>query len=292
MTGRARKASVASIVRIVAVAALTAFFSSYAPEATTVDGDAIVKAITEPAKPIEERLANAFKEQCELSCMDAAMKLQDPELTVFKRGDKLAELAPCLDRLRATIVQHKMKSHTRAADAVEHTDALLAEARLWHASETENNAGDRNFLNLSWGAGFGFSYALDDVIESAEIVNGKVRVTEDRTQQPRLVLEFHRYYVHGDESPVRFGQGPFVAVAAAEKDVLSGVGLGWMFGWRTREDQKGAGFSVGVGFILDADVKSLGKDFETNEPPPPGETSVRYEKKARWSALLFFTRTF
>jgi hypothetical protein len=81
-------------------------------------------------------------------------------------------------------------------------------------------------------------------------------------------------------------------VATDQDDVLAGVGLGFMFGWRTPQNTNGSGFSVGLGAILDANVKSLGDGFEENKPPPPGETSVRFEEKARWSALLFFTRTF
>jgi hypothetical protein len=277
----------------VAVAALATFFLSHPVEAESPETAEMARAITEPGRRIEERLANIFQKQGNLFCMDVARSLQDPKLTVFKRGEKLAELTQCVDRLRATTVRQEVEFGAQAADAVEYTDSLLAEARPWLASATEQNTGDRKFLNLSWGAGFGFSHAFDDVIENAEIVNGIVRITEDRTQQPRVVLEFHRYFGYDrTKTPVSFGVGPFVAVAAAENDVLSGVGAGVMFGWRSQEDAKGSGFSIGLGAILDGDVKSLGEGFEENEPPPPGETSVRFEEKARWSALVFFTRTF
>ena len=65
-----------------------------------------------------------------------------------------------------------------------------------------------------------------------------------------------------------------------------------MCGWKSKDETKGSGFSVGAGLILDGDVKSLGKGFEENKPPPGTETTVRFETKARGSWVVFFTRTF
>ena len=66
----------------------------------------------------------------------------------------------------------------------------------------------------------------------------------------------------------------------------------WTWGWKSKHPEKGSGFSVSIGAILDDDVKTLGEGFRANEPPPAGETAVRYETKARVSYLIFFTRTF
>jgi hypothetical protein len=82
-----------------------------------------------------------------------------------------------------------------------------------------------------------------------------------------------------------------VAVAATEDEVLSGVGIGLMYGRKSKAADTD-GFSIGLGVILDGKVKDLADGFEENQPPPPGETQVRFEEKARWSALLFVTRTF
>ncbi|MGH8222298.1 MAG: hypothetical protein ACREQZ_04925, partial [Woeseiaceae bacterium] len=84
----------------------------------------------------------------------------------------------------------------------------------------------------------------------------------------------------------------FLAVAAGTGDTVLGVGLGWMWGLKSNDPEDSEGFSIGIGVILDDDVKALGDGFEENQPPPPGETAVRFEEKSRPAALLFVTRTF
>jgi hypothetical protein len=49
---------------------------------------------------------------------------------------------------------------------------------------------------------------------------------------------------------------------------------------------------VGIGGILDGKIKSLAKGFEVDQPLPSGESGIRYEEKARWSYLVFVTRSF
>lgn len=147
------------------------------------------------------------------------------------------------------------------------------------------------FMGLNWGVGFGISVGFGDAIDDAEIVNGIVRVKSDKKQQPRAIFEFHHYFSCNRNHPLTQGCGPFLAVAATEDKLLSGVGIGFMYGLKAKEDSS-EGFSIGLGAILDGKVKNLGKGFKANEAPPSGETAVRFEEKARWSALLFVSRTF
>ena len=152
------------------------------------------------------------------------------------------------------------------------------------------------FYGLNWGIGFGFSIGRDDFIESAEIVDGVVRVTKDNTQQPRAVFEFHKYFGCklgrlATESHMS-GCGPFVAVAGSGDDLLSGVGLGLMYGLKSKDPGESDGFSIGIGAILDRDVKSLASGFTQDLAAPPGSSSVLLEEKSRWSWLVFVTRTF
>ena len=151
---------------------------------------------------------------------------------------------------------------------------------------------EENFLGLTWGVGLGYSFGRDRSIDDAESVGGVVRVKSELKQQPRALMEFHKYFWcnSGGTDGTR-GCGPFVAVAATSEKVLSGVGLGFMYGMKSREADS-EGFSIGLGVVLDAKVKDLADGFKPNEAPPTGETAVRYTTKSRWSTLLFVTRTF
>ena len=123
-------------------------------------------------------------------------------------------------------------------------------------------------------------------------MDGVVRVTSSKENQPRVFLESHKYFWCNDNGKDGTrGCGPFVAVAAKDDDVLGGVAIGFMYGRKT-EITSSEGFSVGIGAVLDADVNDLASGFVANQPPPGGETEVRLESKSRWSAVLFVTRTF
>jgi hypothetical protein len=119
-----------------------------------------------------------------------------------------------------------------------------------------------------------------------------------KTEQPRVILESHYYFTcKAYRDPPSQGElkracGPYFGVVTGQDDLLAGVSAGWIFGWKARDAAKGSGFSIGIGALLEGDVTSLGDGFEENEPPPPGEDTVRYKTEPRLSVLLFFTRTF
>lgn len=167
--------------------------------------------------------------------------------------------------------------------------SLLAEAE----AEERNVKSQVDFMGLSWGLGFGYSFATSGKrIDAASIVNGVVRAESSNKDQPRAILEFHKYFWCNKGRTIGTrGCGPFVGVAATQDDVLSGVAMGLMYGMKIRESDPD-GFSIGVGAILDDDVKDLGSGFKNGEAPPAGETAVRFRSKARWSGLVFVTRTF
>ena len=215
----------------------------------------------------------------------------DKRSTVFERAEAARAYESCMRTTFSQVqVAQSQTGNMVAANAITNLQsAVLTEASL----QLESAEAAESFMGLSWGLGFGYSIATDDIIESAEIVNGVVRATDDRTKQARLLLEFHRFFWCNDKQrSVERGCGPFVAIAASSDDILQGVGVGFMWGWKSKNATDSAGFSVGIGAILDNDVKSLADGFAENQPPPPGETEVRFKKEARWSGLLFVTRTF
>ncbi|MBB6096200.1 hypothetical protein HNQ60_005122 [Povalibacter uvarum] len=172
------------------------------------------------------------------------------------------------------------------ADRIVQPHVELAEASV---KETKSAT---EFMGLTWGLGFGYSFGEDEAIDDATIVDGVVRVNSRKKDQPRAVLEFHRYFwCNSGRTKLDRGCGPFVAVAASEDDVLAGVGVGFMYGRKSTPSDT-EGFSVGIGVVLDGNIKDLADGFKENEPPPGTETAVRYETKSRWSALIIVSRTF
>lgn len=225
--------------------------------------------------------------------------LESPEnLGLRKRVTWGRTAALCLrgyaDALNLAAVQAPSAEISIARKALA-TEFLATAAR----AEEEANEADAqaDFLGLNLGIGLGASYYFDDAIEEAEVVDGIVRVTKDRRAEPRVLLEFHRFLFPRkpgeDNQAIRYGHGPFVAVAAKEDDVLGGVAAGWMFGWKdTSKPDDSNAFTVGLGIILDAGVRTLADGFKEGQPLPSGETQVRFEEESRAAAVLIFTRTF
>ncbi len=154
---------------------------------------------------------------------------------------------------------------------------------------------EKDFMGLSFGVGIGASFSSGDRISAAEIgADGSVRATSDESQEPRVILESH-YYGWCKSEKCNAGErgfGPFFGIVAKDDKLISAFALGGMIGWKGDQEDKSDGFSIGFGAMLDSDVNSLADGFEKGQPLPPGETSISFETKSRWGAILFFTRTF
>jgi hypothetical protein len=220
----------------------------------------------------------------------------DNTKTVFERADAAREYEACLTRTLALMrATPDIARNAAAANAVQNLQvAVVADS----TSNRQTLEAAEDFMGLTWGLGFGYSFASDDLIEDAVVVNGVVRSTKDVSEKARVVFEYHRYFwCNKDKEDKRVqlldkGCGPFVGVAATKEDVLSGVAMGFMWGWKSPDKKENDGFSIGVGFVLDNDIKSLADGFSDGLPLPVGETAPRYETESRWSTLLFVTRTF
>ena len=151
------------------------------------------------------------------------------------------------------------------------------------------------FQGISFGVGVGVSFSDDDIISSAEIdASNLIVATKDETTQPRVILESHYYgwCKTAKCNAGKFGIGPYFGIVAKDDNLISAFSTGVMFGWKDSRDPSSAGFSLGIGAILDADVQSLADGYEEGQPLPPGETSIRFKTESKWGAILFFTRTF
>jgi hypothetical protein len=216
----------------------------------------------------------------------------DPQVsknkTVVERANDARGYERCMERTFGII-----NAATRQSEDVAAVEKIQRAVMTDVARLREDAEADEDFLGLKWGVGLGLSLG-DDFVEEAKLVDGVVRVTKDNSDQARVVFEYHKLFWCNDQGKsAERGCGPFVAAAATEEDVLSGVGLGFMFGWRAPKAKPGdEGFAIGFGFVLDNDVKALADGFEEGQPLPAGETDIRVEEKGRTSFLLFVTRTF
>lgn len=203
----------------------------------------------------------------------------------------------CTRALARAARMEAARSVGQAAVSLELLAAEMEKAEADAATGAKERAGQETFLGYEWGIGFGASYSFDDIVDDAVIVDGIVRVSKDNTTQPRVVLEFHKLFFPIEDvlsgANVESAHGPFFAVAAKSDELISGFGLGWMIGWKDSDTPgDSSAFTIGVGVMLDADVESLAEGFSENQPPPAGETEVRFKEKSRASAVLIVTRTF
>lgn len=267
------------------VALLSAFFASSASaDSFGSFSQSVTQTLTTQLSA--NQLVNVL-ETVRGECDQYLANAKSPDKTISERSSHASDALSCLNKGRGLLLSLAPDAETRAK-LKELLQPLVDEASQVKAKADS----ETTFMGLNWGLGFGYSFGFDDAIDDADIVNGIVRVKSQKKEQPRVVLEFHKYFwCNNNYKSGASGCGPFVAVSATQDKLLSGVGMGFMYGLKAK-DTDTEGFSVGVGVILDGKVKDLADGFKKNEAPPAGETQVRFEEKARWSYLLFVTRSF
>ncbi len=228
-------------------------------------------------------------------CDEAArISQQDPSENPARiRYEARLRLKACAAEERAKVAKSAIKA-AKPELTLQALDTIRESERQQEPSDKEVKA-QAEFMGLSFGVGVGVSYSFDDVVAQASIDAGGKIVAETRQRQlPRVILESHYYGLCKSAScnAGTFGVGPYFGIVAKSDKLISAFSAGVMFGWRDPVPENSQGFSIGVGALLDDEVKSLAKGFKVGESPPNGETVVRYETKARWSGILFFTRTF
>jgi hypothetical protein len=156
-----------------------------------------------------------------------------------------------------------------------------------------------------YGRGLSFTHDLgwNHRVTKAEIINGIVRVEEQRDDIARIMLELHYFFTPNAIHPFgleqyQWGHGPFVAIQPGKEKIIDAIGLGWMIGFRnkvTTFTDKGlqtkwaaTSWNFGVGFVVDPSSKILGDGFVANRPPPPGETVVRLKDTSQ-GGIMFIT---
>jgi hypothetical protein len=156
---------------------------------------------------------------------------------------------------------------------------------------------------LGFGFGTGVSLTVDafggkDRVESASLVNGIVRVDEERNAQARVVLDLHYFFEQTNKfwnvDAANWGQGPFVAIQPGDNEIVNAIGFGWMIGFRRSDDpgKESQSWNFGIGYLVDPNARVLGDGLEKDQPLPAGESEVRYKTEGESSLMLIFSFSF
>jgi len=174
-----------------------------------------------------------------------------------------------------------------------------------------------------FGFGIGVSLTVDlgthDRVEEAIVdSNGRVRVTKERNDIPRLMLESHYFFPFRNNS---YGWGPFISLQPGNNEVIDAIGMGVMIGLKRKDETKKtkkdknieesnnentdnenaeniisnkntASWNLGIGGILDPGVRTLGDDIIENKLLPSGETEIRYKETSQWGLLIIASYSF
>nr|MBA2486334.1 ankyrin repeat domain-containing protein [Nitrospira sp.] len=153
-------------------------------------------------------------------------------------------------------------------------------------SPTEESRRPWMFQNFGFGLGLGWTHNLGSRrVDSVTVVNGIVRIDNERNDLVRFMPEMHIWIDRWDER--RWSWGPFLAVAPGSR-VIDAVGFGLMIGYRPHQlDQYS--FNFGIGGTLDLDARVLGDGLVANEPLPPGESSARTKHTTAAGLLVLFS---
>jgi hypothetical protein len=139
------------------------------------------------------------------------------------------------------------------------------------------------------GAGLSFTYDTgeDDRVESAEIVDGIVRVTDEENGIPRIVLESH-YFMGDQDSAVL--HGPFVAIQPGDDDIINSIALGYMVGLARKGADRDKTWNIGVAIAADPNVQVLGDGLKPDRALPGNETEIRFKEETQYGIMVVFSR--
>lgn len=160
---------------------------------------------------------------------------------------------------------------------------------------------------LKLGVGISATYDLgqNDRVSEATIINDIVQVTNQDNVRARIMLETHYFFApegsflglrntynpDTEATDAEWGIGPFVAVQPGSGEIIEAIGFGVMIGFRRKDDSSNS-FNVGVGVAFDPNTRTLGDGFVAGQPPPNGETEIRYLEQEQFGLLLLTSFSF
>jgi hypothetical protein len=221
----------------------------------------------------------------------------------------------------------RMRKFTRVLVASALTSVVLLKQRLLgtgNPKPTDQAAGTTNWGGLGWGIGIATDFDVGgNRVANASIVNGLVRVSDTSSNVGiGFVLEAHYFFrdwqlpfTKNGCSPAYIGTytfpctdmaiGPFVAIEVgggtsatpAANGPITAFAMGGMIGFRhlsgkITEKNATSNWNFGIGLRVDPRAQVLGDGFVANQPPPPGETAVRFKTEPRYGVMLLSSFSF
>jgi hypothetical protein len=161
--------------------------------------------------------------------------------------------------------------------------------------KTEEAAGKFGGLELGAGLSFTIDVGKRDRVTDAEVVNGIVRIKNADNSRARLMLESHYFFKPNAKllglDHQMWGIGPFVAIQGGSDNIIEAIGMGLMIGFR-RLPTESKSFNLGVGFVVDPNVKVLGDGIVRDKPLPAGETEIRFKEDSQAGIMVLASFTF
>ncbi len=168
--------------------------------------------------------------------------------------------------------------------------------------------GSREFAGLRFGVGLSLTVdsGTRQRVESAELVNGVVRITNENDALARIMLESHYFFTPGfdfglstDGSPFgvkagSWGWGPFVSVQPGSKEIIEAIGFGLMLGFKRNGEASDpdSSWNIGIGYVVDPNVQVLGDGITANAVLPEGEDALRFKEVSQSGYLVLISFSF
>jgi len=164
-------------------------------------------------------------------------------------------------------------------------------------SSVSNAQSERDFAGLRFGVGISLTADIgsDERVQSAEVVNNIVRITNEDNSVARIMLESH-YFFKPNKSFLnvveknQWGWGPFVALQPGSDEIIEAIALGWMIGFKREGQQTDdtSSWNFGLGLVVDPNAQTLGSGLNANSPLPDGEEGIRFKEESQLG-ILFLT---
>jgi len=231
--------------------------------------------------------------------------------------------------LHRGVQKYKIRELTKASVATAFGLSLFAQVAIADGAAPPGPApktDPKTWAGIGWGLGVAADfYVRGRRVVDAQIISGSniVRVTDESANVGvSFVLEAHYFVsdvflksITGKKAPgectqkaysadpncTEVASGPFVAIeigggtkATTDAGPITGYALGWMWGLHHPglSVSNASSWNLGIGFRVDPQAKVPGDGFIANQPPPPGETAVRFKTEPRYGLMLLSSFSF
>ena len=138
-------------------------------------------------------------------------------------------------------------------------------------------------LKPGFGVGVVMDFSDKTRVNEASVVNGIVRVNSDSNTSFRPMIDVHApiWKLSGTITA-----GPFIGVQLSKEQLVDSLGGGLMVSLPVGKTIKT--LNLGLGAVVDPNVRTLGNGIKEDEALPAGETEIRYRNTGK-IGLLFMT---